>query len=432
MAVKSIATAASDPPPPATRALVIVLPLFFIWGLVTALNDILIPHLRSVFDLTYAEAMLVRFSYSSAYFAFSWPSGRLLARMGYKRTMVMGLFTVGAGAWLFIPAAAVPAFPLFLGALVVLGAGITALQVSANLYVTVLGPQKTASSRLNMTQAFKSLGTTIAPYFGSIFILKDNLNREGTLGSIAAQTQAAYRLHEASSVKLPYFGLGLTVICLGILIAVYKVPMLPIAERRSDRLSSGSNDRIWKHRHLILGVIAIFLYVGAEAGIAGLLVNYLMEPNIGNVSAPIAARYVSVYWGGALIGRLAGSVILQKIDTSRVLGVAAIAAFLLVATSMVGTGQISMWSILLVGLFNSIMFANIFSLATASLGLLIPAASSALVMAIGGGAVLPLLAGFVADHLGIKFAFVLPAVSYLYVLFYALKGSKCPDVPIPD
>src|SRR5207253_1959293 len=309
--------------------------LFFMWGFLTALNDILVPHLKNIFDLTYAEVMLVQFSFFSAYFFFSIPSGKLIEWIGYKRSMVAGLFTMGLGALLFVPAASVPSFPLFLAALIVLAAGITVLQVSANPYVSVLGPPETASSRLNLAQAFNSLGTTIAPYLGGLFILSATARRVAELRQLPADVLQAYRLHEAASVKLPYLGLGLTLIALGVVIARFRFP---------------------------------------------------------------------------------------------VLGAAAVASFILVITSVLSTGHFAMWSIILVGLFNSVMFPNIFTLGIAGLGPLTGKASGILVMSIVGGAILPVLMGALADRIGVHHALLLPAICYLYIVYYGWRGSR-PRVP---
>ncbi len=396
--------------------------LFFMWGFLTSLNDILVPHLKSIFDLNYAEVMLIQFAFFSAYFIFSLPSGRLIDQIGYKRAMVTGLLTMGLGALLFVPAASAPSFPLFLGALIVLAAGITMLQVAANPYVTVLGPPKTASSRLNLTQAFNSLGTTVAPYFGSLFILSAAPKAADEVRRMSAQALHAYRLHEASSVILPYLGLSLTLILLGMFLATTRLPAIPEAVRSNSSPQAGES--VWKHRHLVLGAIAIFVYVGAEVAIGSFLVNYFGQPKIGNIPANLAARLVSFYWGGAMIGRFVGSGILQKVRTGTVLAAAAIAACLLVLTSVATTGHAAMWSILLVGLCNSIMFPSIFALGVAGLGPLTGDGSGVLVMAIVGGAIIPEIQGALADHIGIQHAFILPAACYLYILYYALKGSR--------
>ncbi len=393
--------------------------LFFMWGFLTCLNDVLIPHLKATFDLTYAEAMLIQFSFFFAYFVFALPSGKVIERFGYKKTMVGGLFAMGLGALLFIPAATQPSFPLFLSALIILAAGITALQVSANPYVAVLGPEKTASSRLNLTQAFNSLGTTVAPWFGSVLILSGAPVALDVMRRMPADQLHAYRLQQASSVKLPYLGLAITLFFLGLLIAKFKLPVISAVEPHGRVRES-----VWKYRRLVLGAIGIFVYVGAEVAIGSLLVNYMSQPNIGNVSMRVAARFVSFYWGGAMIGRFIGSAVLQKVRTGRVLGFSALMAFLLVMISMLSFGLIAMWSILLVGLFNSTMFPSIFALSIEGLGPLTGKGSAVLVCAIVGGAIIPELQGVLADHIGIHHAFVLPALCYLYIAFFAFRSNK--------
>src|ERR1700674_53672 len=419
---KSAATA--GPASTYKAALIMVTTLFFMWGFLTCLNDILVPHLKSIFDLNYAEVMLVQFAFFSAYFFFSIPSGKVIDWIGYKKTMVGGLFIMGLGALLFIPAASVPSFPLFLAPLIVLATGITALQVSANPYVAVLGPSKTASSRLNLTQAFNSLGTTLAPYFGSLLILSSAPKGMGEVRQMSGQVLHAYRLHEASSVKLPYLGLGLALIALGVVIAGFKLPSIPEAEYRGGVESAGPAKSVWKHRHLVLGAVGIFVYVGAEVSIGSFLVNYFSQPDIGNISVQVAARYVTFYWLGAMIGRFIGSAILQKVQTGKELGTAAIVAFPLVCVSMLTSGHVAMGSILLVGLFNSVMFPSIFTLGIAELGPLTGDGSGVLVMAIVGGAIIPVLEGAMADRMGIQHAFILPAICYLYIVYYAFMGSR--------
>jgi MFS transporter, FHS family, L-fucose permease len=426
MSIANVNKSVATPGPASTykAALIMVTTLFFMWGFLTCLNDILVPHLKSIFDLNYAEVMLVQFAFFSAYFFFSIPSGKVIDWIGYKKTMVGGLFIMGLGALLFIPAASVPSFPLFLAALIVLATGITALQVSANPYVAVLGPSKTASSRLNLTQAFNSLGTTLAPYFGSLLILSSAPKGMGEVRQMSGQVLQAYRLHEASSVKLPYLGLGLALIALAVAIAGFKLPSIPEAQYRGGIESAGPAKSVWKHRHLVLGAVGIFVYVGAEVSIGSFLVNYFSQPDIGNISVQVAARYVTFYWLGAMIGRFIGSAILQKVQTGKVLGTAAIVACLLVCVSMLTSGHVAMGSILLVGLFNSVMFPSIFTLGIAELGPLTGDGSGVLVMAIVGGAIIPVLEGAMADRMGIQHAFILPAICYLYIVYYAFRGSR--------
>jgi FHS family L-fucose permease-like MFS transporter len=392
------------------------------WGFLTCLNDVLVPHLKSIFDLNYTRVMLIQFAFFSAYFVFSIPSARLIDWIGYKRTMVVGLLTMGVGALLFIPAAAVPSYPLFLGALIVLAAGITALQVAANPYVAVLGPPATASSRLNLAQAFNSLGTTIAPYLGGLLILTAAPQTMESVRQMSAEALQAYRIHEASSVKMPYLAIAIALIVLGILIGMFKLPPMPQAERHKNDTAVGRS--LWSYRHLVLGSVGIFVYVGAEVSIGSFLINYFNQAEIGNLTPVVAARYVAYYWGGAMVGRFIGSAILQKVRTGTVLGIAALAAATLVCVSMLTLGNVAMWSIILVGFFNSIMFPSIFTLGIAELGPLTGDGSGMLIMAIVGGAIIPVIQGAIADRIGIHHAFILPVICYLYIVYYAFRGSK--------
>src|SRR3984893_2235574 len=402
------------------RPLAMVTTLFFMWGFLTSLNDILIPHLKSVFDLNYAKAMLIQFAFFTSYFVFSLPSGKLIDAVGYKRSMVAGLFTMGLGALLFIPAASVPSFPLFLTALIVLAAGMTILQVSANPYVAVLGPEKTASSRLNLAQAFNSLGTTIGPKLGGLLILSSAPLAAAVLHQMSAPELQAYRIQQASSVKLPYLVFALALMALGVAIALFKLPRIAAV----DQPGAVVHDSIWRHRHLILGAIGIFVYVGGEVSIGSFLVNYFSQADIGNLPEKVAAGFVSFYWGGAMVGRFIGSALQQKIKPNKVLGVAAMMAGLLVCVSMLTLGHVAMWSIIAVGLFNSVMFPTIFTLAIEGLGPLTGDGSGLLVAAIVGGAIIPELQGLLADRVDIHHAFILPILCYFYVAFYAFIGSR--------
>jgi MFS transporter, FHS family, L-fucose permease len=404
-----------------SRPLAIVTSLFFMWGFLTCLNDILIPHLKSIFELSYAKAMLIQFAFFSAYFLFSVPWSRVVNTIGYKTTMLVGLLTMAVGAFLFVPAASVVSYPLFLTALLVLAAGIAGLQVSANPYVHLLGKPETASSRLDLTQAFNSLGTTIAPKVGGLLILGSAPLTIEELHKLAPQALHVYRVQQAASVKLPYTVIGIALLLLAVLIGISRLPKIEtVASRTGER----ANDSIWRHPNLVYGAIGIFAYVGAEVSIGSFLVNYFGVPEIADLSAKAAAGFVSFYWGGAMIGRFLGAALLQHFRPGYLLALAAIVAGALVVASMVLSGHIAMWSILAVGLFNSIMFPTIFSLGEAELGPLSGSGSGLLNMAIVGGAILPVIQGVIADYVGIHHAFVLPVICYLYILFYALSGSK--------
>jgi MFS transporter, FHS family, L-fucose permease len=402
-------------------ALGVVTTLFFMWGFLTCLNDILVPHLKSIFELNYTRVMLIQFAFFGAYFLFSVPSAKLIDWIGYQRSMVAGLLIMGTGAFLFVPAASVPSYPLFLLALIVLAAGITCLQVAANPYVTVLGKPETASSRLNWTQAFNSLGTFLAPFFGSLFILSAAPKTTAELRALTSEALQAYRLQEAATVKIPYVGLGVALLLLAVAIGSFKLPTIEQAQRR---IGEKVSDSVWRHRNLVLGAIAIFVYVGAEVSIGSFLVNYFNQPEIGGLSEKVAARFVAFYWGGAMVGRFIGSGLLQKLSTRRLLGLCAVCACALVAISMLTTGHVAMWTIIAVGLFNSIMFPSIFTLGVAELGPLTGDGSGIMIMAIVGGAIIPLTQGAIADRIGIHHAFFLPVLCYLYILFFALQGAK--------
>jgi MFS transporter, FHS family, L-fucose permease len=398
-------------------AMAMVTTLFFMWGFLTCLNDILIPHLKSIFDLNYAQGMLVQFAFFSAYAVFSLPAGKLIEWLGYKGTMVAGLLIMGAGALMFIPAARIPSFPLFLAALIVLAAGITSLQVAANPYVAVLGPARSASSRLNLTQAFNSLGTTLAPFFGSALILSATVQGASEIKAMSATQLSSYRIEQAHSVITPYFSLAMALVLLATVIGLYKLPKIQAAEASHNELEN-IHDSIWNHRNLILGAIGIFVYVGGEVSIGSFLVNYFHQDFMGAMPEQSAARLVAFYWGGAMVGRFLGSALLQKVSTRKLLAFNALVAATLVIISMLTTGSIAVYSIILVGFFNSIMFPSIFTLGIGGLGKLTGKGSSIMVMAIVGGALIPEVQGLLADRIGIHHAFVIPVLCYLYITYF--------------
>ncbi|PHQ95585.1 MAG: glucose/galactose MFS transporter [Pseudoalteromonas sp.] len=393
-----------------TFALTSLTTLFFMWGFLTCLNDILIPYLKGMFSLNYTQAMLVQFCFFGAYFVMSIPAGKLVSKIGYQFGIVVGLVVAAIGCALFYPAAEAHVYELFLLALFVLASGITILQVSANPYVSVLGPAKTASSRLTMTQAFNSLGTTVAPLFGSWLILSE----------ISQAT--------AEQVKFPYLMLSASLLTLAIIFAFLKLPKLgraidSEAENQGDTefVDLGS---VWKYRHLILGAIGIFVYVGAEVAIGSFLVGFLTLDHIAGLPEQQAAHYISYYFAGAMIGRFAGAAIMQKLNAAKVLACHGILAGLLVLIAMTGQGSLAMWAILLVGLCNSIMFPTIFSLALQGLGKYTSQGSGILCLAIVGGAIIPLLQGMLADNIGVQLALILPIGCYLYITYFALFGAK--------
>jgi MFS transporter, FHS family, L-fucose permease len=417
--VQSIAAVSAMPD--YSRPLAVVTTLFFMWGFLTSLNDILVPHLKSIFELSYARVMLVQFAFFSAYFLFSVPWSKVVNRIGYQSAMVLGLLTMAVGAFLFLPAASAASYPLFLTALIVLAAGITGLQVAANPYVVVLGKPETASSRLDLTQAFNSLGTTIAPKLGGLLILSAAPLAVEQIQQLTPQALHLYRVEQAASVKMPYTVIGIGLVLLAVWIGTFRLPKIQTAAYRPGEKV---NDSIWRHPNLLFGAIGIFTYVGAEVSIGSFLVNYFGLPEIAGLSAKTAAGFVSFYWGGAMIGRFLGAGLLRRFKPGYLLAVCAIFAAGLVTASMLLGGHTAMWTILAVGFFNSIMFPTIFSLGVAELGPLTGNASGLLNMAIVGGAILPVIQGSIADHVGIHHAFFLPVICYLYILFYGLSGSK--------
>ncbi|HZR65633.1 MAG TPA: sugar MFS transporter [Terriglobales bacterium] len=419
-------------------ALAVLTTLFFIWGSLTSLNDVLIPFAQHVFSLNLAESMLIQTAFFLAYFVISLPAAKIIDWIGYKRAIIVGLSTMVAACLLVYPAAKIPSFPFFLTALMILAAGITVLQVAANPYVAVLGKPETASSRLNLTQAFNSLGTAVFPWVGARLILGE---------TVSAAAQAA---SQDAVIKLYVYFFAILLVLLAILFAVFRLPKMEAAERHGEKI----NDSIWKHPNLPLGAIGIFVYVGAEVAIGSSIANYLALDNIGHFATDIAdpaaryhaalavaARYISIYWLGAMVGRFIGSAVLQKLKTSRVLAFCAAIATLLVVITVITSGHFAMWTVLSIGLFNSIMFPSIFTSGIAELGPLTGDGSGLLNMAIVGGAIIPWVVGRIGDAInhayypamiqgetswgqGIHYALILAAFCYLYILYYAVSGSK--------
>ena len=389
-------------------ALVALTSLFFMWGFITSLNDILIPHLKSVFSLNYTQAMLIQFCFFGAYFLVSVPAGNLVKKVGFQRGLGIGLMIAAAGCLLFIGAAKVQVYWVFLTALFVLASGITILQVAANPLVTIMGPEETASSRLTMTQAFNSLGTTVAPIIGSILIF-------------SATAEFATKAQEAESVIVPYFGLAVALIALALIFTRISLPTPNLEEETQVGTEQSS---LMEFRHLVLGAVAIFMYVGAEVSIGSFLVNYFGLENIAGMPESEAAHYIAYYWGGAMVGRFAGAILMQKIAAGKLLAFNSVASAALIALSIASEGSVAMYSILLVGLCNSIMFPTIFSLALKGLGVNTSRGSGLLCLAIVGGAIVPVIQGGLADSIGLQVSFVLPLVCYLYIAYYGLIGSK--------
>jgi FHS family L-fucose permease-like MFS transporter len=409
--------------------------LFFMWGFITCLNDIIIPHLKAVFELNYAQAMLIQFAFFTAYFVMSLPSGLIVNKLGYKNGIIIGLVTAGVGCLLFYPAAGARSYPLFLLALFILASGITLLQVAANPFVAILGKPETASSRLTMTQALNSLGTTIAPIFGSMIILSTVIKNPAEIKQLSPVAAESYRVAEAASVQTPYVGLAIALVLLAVAIAFFKLPKIDAASGGADDAAHAASDQhksAWSYRHLVLGAVGIFVYVGGEVAIGSFLVNYFKEPEIGGLAEAVGAHYVAYYWGGAMVGRFIGTFTLRVVRPGKLLAIHAIGAAALVLVTMAATGQVAMWSVIAVGLFNSIMFPTIFTIAIDGLGKHTGQGSGILCMAIVGGALIPVIQGALADRIGIHHCFIIPVLCYLYIAWYGRYGHpvvhRKPDV----
>jgi len=385
--------------------------LFFMWGFITCLNDILIPHLKGVFELSYSQAMLVQFCFFGAYFIVSLPAGAIVKKLGYQKGIVLGLVIAAIGCLGFYPAASMHSYPVFLMALFVLASGITLLQVSANPYVSMLGDAKTASSRLTMTQAFNSLGTTVAPFFGAFLILNQ-----------AAESMSAQASAEA--VQMPYVFLAAMLLVLAAIFAWLKLPNLSSVDDVEQKDSSKEDGSAWQYNHLVLGAVGIFVYVGAEVSIGSFLVSFFADASIAGLEESEAAKYIAYYWGGAMVGRFIGAAVMQKVAAGKALCFNSILAVIFILVATLSSGTIAMTAILLVGLCNSIMFPTIFSLAINGLGKHTSQGSGILCLAIVGGAIVPLIQGLLADSIGIQPSFFLPIVCYLFIAYYGLVGSK--------
>jgi FHS family L-fucose permease-like MFS transporter len=388
---------------------VTVTALFLTFGFITTLNMSLVPHLRSIFNVGYKSAMLAESAFFLAYFVFSAPTSKLIEWMGYKKTMVMSLFIQVVGCLLFIPAANLVNFPLFLTACFVVGAGVTALQTSVNPYAAILGPEASAPVRLTLAQAFNSIGTTVAPIFAGAFILTD-------------PTKFATPAAIADTVRTPYIAIAAALLVLGIAVAFSHLPHIDQPPSSHATEGTQASSSVWSYRHTVLGALGIFLYVGVEVGLASIAVNYFKSQ--GMSSFKTASDLASLYWFGALVGRLLGSWILTKVKSGKLLGIFGFAASALLIISMSTSGNVAIWTMVLCGFFNSIMFPNIFTLGIAGLGPMTSKGSGLIMTAIVGGAIIPALLGAAADRWGIQHAFVIPLICYLYIAWYGLWGSK--------
>jgi FHS family L-fucose permease-like MFS transporter len=417
--------------------------LFFLWGFITVLVDSLVPRLKDVFEMSYAKTVLVQFAFFTAFFVVSLPAGAILTKIGYKKGIVLGLIIMALGCLLFYPAAEYRNFNVFLIGYFTLASGITVLQVAANPYVALLGSEEGASSRLNLSQAFNSLGTTIAPVVGALFLLSDSVKTSEEIDLLNITDKANYYAAEAATVQVPFL---LIATFIGILALIFSFIKLPKVMEDSPK---GGYLALLKNKLMMLGALGIFVYVGAEVAIGSFLVNYFDDMNLAvivaenntmmSIANTIASTFnktfsnsdpksllgifIIFYWGGAMIGRFIGAYLTKIMSPSRVLSIFASLAIILIIISINTVGLLSMWSILAVGLFNSIMFPTIFTLTLRGLGDLKAQASGLLCMAIVGGAIIPFAFGSLIDGFGFKTAFILTIVCYGYILYYGMIKS---------
>lgn len=425
-------------------AFIFLTTLFFLWGFITVLVDSLVPRLKDVFEMSYAKTVLVQFAFFVAFFVFSLPAGAILSKIGYKKGIVLGLLTMALGCLLFYPAAEYRTFWIFLIGYFTLAGGITILQVAANPYVALLGSEDGASSRLNLSQAFNSLGTTIAPVVGALFLLSDSVKTSEEISLLSDLEKRNYFVAEAETVQQPFLFIACFIAFLALIFAFINLPTV------MEKVPKDGYAKLLKNKAMLLGALGIFVYVGAEVSIGSFLVNYFFDMNLGvlvaqnetmmNIANTIASIFnksftdsdpksllgvfIIFYWGGAMIGRFIGSYLTKIMAPGKVLSIFASFAIAMILISISTTGLLSMWSVLAVGLFNSIMFPTIFTLSLEGLGDLKAQASGLLCMAIVGGAVIPFIFGSLIDGFGFKTAFVLTIICYGYILFFGKFKTK--------
>lgn len=425
-------------------AFIFLTTLFFLWGFITVLVDSLVPRLKDVFEMSYAKTVLVQFAFFTAFFVFSLPAGFILSKIGYKKGIVFGLLTMALGCILFYPAAEYRNFSIFLVGYFTLAGGITVLQVAANPYVALLGSEEGASSRLNLSQAFNSLGTTIAPVVGALFLLSDTVKSSTEIELLTETEKNNYYIAEAATVQTPFLFISIFIVILALVFLFIQLPKVMQESPKGGYLS------LLKNKLMLLGALGIFVYVGAEVAIGSFLVNYFVDANLAGIVADnevmmqiantiastfnktfsnadpksLLGIFVIFYWGGAMIGRFIGAYLTKIIAPGKVLSIFAYLAITMIFVSINTSGLLSMWTILAVGLFNSIMFPTIFTLSLEGLGDLKAQASGLLCMAIVGGAIVPFVFGSLIDSFGFKVAFLLTIVCYGYILFYGRFKSK--------
>ncbi len=396
------------------------------WGFITVINNTLLPHLRSVFDLNYTQTTLIESVWFIAYGIASIPSAKLIERIGYQKSLVAGLMVMAAGALGMTLAASIPSYGVTLVMLFIIASGITLLQVAANPYVAVIGPQETSSARLNLVQAFNSLGTMLAPAFGAYLILGRSVGGTAKGDVVLTSTE---RLADAQSVILPYVIVAVILVILAVVIARFPLPAMGQATSRVAK-EERKHHSLWSHRNLVLGIPTMIFYLLAEIGVANLFVNFVSQPDIADLTHEEAGRYLSFLWGLMMVGRFIGAGLMRRIPAERVLAAFAAGAFVVMLLAIFSHGPVAMWALILVGLFHSIMFPTIFTLAIKGLGPLTEEGSGLMIMAIAGGA-LVVVQGWLADAVGLQKSFWLTVACEVVILLYALWGSK-PTQALPS
>jgi FHS family L-fucose permease-like MFS transporter len=399
--------------------LLIVMLLMFFWNMSRNINDILIPHLKRACQLTDLESSLVQSAFFGAYFLLALPAGQYIQRKGYRAGMIAGLLLACIGAAMFYPAAETRYYPMFLMALFVMAAGFTFLEVTATPYISKLGDPEAASSRLSLSAAIGSVGATIAPYIGALLLLHEQDVLQSEIDAMSAESLAAFLKSEADLVKLPYLTLAGLFLLMVIILSVVRLPAV-----KDEEDGHYSFRKIFQFRHTILGIFAVFCYVGAEVGIVSFMIRYGTSLQLPGLTEQKAALYITIFMALVLAGRLAGAMILNKFKPSRMLTISAAGALTLVLAAMLSTGYFSLWALAFVGLFTSIMYPIIFTLSIKDLGGYTKTASSLLIMGIVGGAIVPPIMGQISDQSDIRYAFVMPILCYAYVIFFAMRGSS--------
>jgi MFS transporter, FHS family, L-fucose permease len=415
-------------------AFVLVTSLFFLWALGVNLNDILIPHLKKAFHLTDFQSSLIQSAFFGGYFLAALPAGWLMERIGYRKGILIGLLTCAFGAFLFIPAASIGLYGFFLFALFVMACGQGVLEVAANPYVTILGPPESSERRLNLAQSFNAVGAVVTPIIGRAFILSGIEYSAVQLSAMTPEQSAAYSALEASRVRGPY--LAITALFLFVAALLYLAHLPEVREASGEGLSGleaapMSRWEIWRYKHLVKGVTAQFFYVGAQIGVTSFVIRFTQH-TLPGTPEKVAANFLKWHLIGFMVGRFTGSAMMKRIAPPRLLGIFAVCALLSTATAIVGTGEVSVWAVVVLGFFDSIMFPTIFALSVKNLGVYTKLGSALLVMSIIGGAIVPAIMGYMSDVSSIQKAFVVPLICYAYVLYFALRGYKPVVATTPD